>query len=209
MFPITLLLEGKSCLVVGGKTTALQRVNDLLGAGALVSVVASDITPELQSLPVSVQQRPFRSGDTSGFALVISATGDAEVDAAVHADGQATGTLVNAVDNPASCDFYVPAVVRRGLLNVAISTGGASPAIASWIRARLDDAIDEHFGEVVDLVAEARDQVRARGLSSEGLPWGELIEQLTSVLQKGGGRPQCHELTMLWLEAELGEPTPG
>ena len=202
-----MLLNGRSCLVVGGRITALQRVNELIRAGALVSVIAPDIISDLEALPITFHRRPFRNGDTAGFALVISATGDPEVDKAVHQDGAATGALVNAVDNPASCDFYVPAVLHRGSLNVAISTGGASPAIASWVRARLDDVIHEHFGDVVDLVSEARDRVRAEGLSSEGRPWADLIEQLTAVLDRGGGRAQCRELTMLWLQVELGKPT--
>lgn len=208
IFPIALLLEGRPCLVVGGRESALARVRDLLRVGASVTVIAPDVLAELESLPIAVRRRAFEAGDTGGFRLVISATGDRDVDATVHEDGVAHGVLVNAVDNPASCDFYIPAVVNRGSLNVAISTAGTSPAVASWIRSQVDELLDEHFADVVDLVAEARERIRARGLSSEGLPWRELIEQLSTVLSTGGGKAQCHELTMLWLEAVLGEPTP-
>jgi precorrin-2 dehydrogenase/sirohydrochlorin ferrochelatase len=207
VYPISLLVENKPCLVVGGRSMAVQKVKGLLAAGAVVTVVAEEMDAEIGELGVSTEKRPFREGDTANFLLVVAATGDPQVDEAVFEDARATGTLVNAVDNPDSCDFYLPALFHRGALSVAISTGGSSPALASWVRERLSDQLDERFGDIVELVATTRDTVRQRGISTEGLPWAEFIDQLVAAIDSGSGLAHCRALCELWLEAVLAAPT--
>lgn len=209
VYPIFLLLENKACLVVGARHIAFGKIEELLAAGGRVTVIAPDAIDAVAQLPITLHEREFRAGDTAGFEVVITATGDREVDAAVFSDGASTGALVNAVDNPESCDFYLPALLHRGRLIVAISTGGASPAIASWVRERLDQVLDERFSQIVDFVATTRDTVRDRGISSEGLPWGELIDQMVAAVESGSGAAHCRALCELWLEAVLSAPAAG
>ena len=206
VYPISLLLDDKPCLVVGARHVALGKIQDLLKAGASVTVIALDAIEEVRALPITLHIRGFQPGDTTGFSVVIAATGDLTVDAAVFADGASSGALVNSVDNSDSCDFFLPALFHRGQLSVAISTGGASPAIASWVRERLDDVLDERFSDIVDLVAAARTTVRDRGLSSEGMPWADLINQMVAAVDSGSGVAHCRALCDLWLESELTTP---
>jgi precorrin-2 dehydrogenase / sirohydrochlorin ferrochelatase len=172
-------------LVVGGGQVALSKIAGLLDAGATVTVIAPDVLDEITALPVSVHLRPYQEGDCDGFVLVLAATGDRGLDASIYAECQRTSTLVNAADNPAACTFFLPALLRAGDLSVAISTAGASPAIASWVRDRVGTLLGEHFADVVEIVGATREQIRASGETSEGLPWGELIDQLTSALAEG------------------------
>ena len=209
VYPISLLLENRPCLVIGAGSIALGKIQELLLAGAVVTVIAPEAIAEVASLPVTLFEREFHAGDTEDFALVISATGIREVDAAVFNDASGTATLVNAADNPDSCTFFLPALFRRGDLSVAISTGGVSPAIASWVRERLGDTLDERFGEIVDFVGVTRDAVRSRGLSTEGLPWSELIDQMVAAVESGSGAARCRALCDLWLEGVLSAPAAG
>jgi siroheme synthase-like protein len=202
-------LENRPCLVIGAGSIALGKIEELLLAGAVVTVIAPEAVAEVAKLPVTLLEREFQAGDTAGFAIVISATGIREVDAHVFHDGSSSGALVNAVDNPDSCNFFLPALLRRGELSVAISTGGASPAIASWVRERLGEALDERFGEIVDFVGVTRDAIRARGLSTEGLPWSELIDQMVAAVESGSGAAHCRALCDLWLEGVPSSPAAG
>jgi precorrin-2 dehydrogenase / sirohydrochlorin ferrochelatase len=185
VYPISLLLEGRPCLVVGGGHVALSKISGLLDVGAAVTVIAPEVLDEITALPVTVLARPYQEGDCDGFMLVIAATGDRGLDASIYEECQHAATLVNAADNPTACTFYLPALFRAGDLSVAISTAGASPAIASWVRDRVGTLLGEHFSDVVDLVGAVREQIRASGQTSEGLPWGDLIDQLTSALAEG------------------------
>jgi precorrin-2 dehydrogenase / sirohydrochlorin ferrochelatase len=185
VYPISLLLEGRPCLVVGGGSVALSKITGLLDAGGTVTVIAPDVLDEITALPVTVHTRPYREGDCDSFVLVLAATGDRGLDATIYAECEGTSTLVNAADNPAACTFYLPALLRSGDLSVAISTAGASPAIASWVRDQVGTLLGEHFSDVVDIVGATREQIRASGQTSEGLPWADLIDQLTSALEKG------------------------
>ena len=125
---MSLDLDGRPVVVVGGGRVALGKVRGLLACGASVTVIAPDVCQELAELDVSVRRRAYRSGDLTGFALVFTATDDPAVNGAVSADAQAAGTWVNSADDPARCTFQLPAVVRRGPMTVAVSSSGRSPA---------------------------------------------------------------------------------
>jgi precorrin-2 dehydrogenase/sirohydrochlorin ferrochelatase len=198
VYPISLLLEGRACLVVGGGEVALSKITGLLEAGATVSVIAPEVLDEITALPVTVLPRPYQAGDCRGFVLVVAATGDRELEAAIYAECDGATTLVNAADNPAACTFYLPALYRSGDLSVAISTAGASPAIASWVRDRVGALLGEHFSDVVEIVGATREQVRATGQTSEGLPWADLIDQLTSALADGAQPASASQLASNW-----------
>ncbi len=127
-------LTGRAVLVVGGGRVALEKALALVDCGARVTVVAPEIVPELGCLPVALVRRRYRPEDLEGQFLVVAATSTRSVDEAVFGDAEARGLLCNVVDVPELCSFILPAVHREGPIAVAVSTGGASPALAQRLR---------------------------------------------------------------------------
>lgn len=127
-------LEGRSVLVVGGGAVALEKVRGLVECGARVTVVAPDALPELLSLAVEWLERGYHASDLRGRFLVVAATSSTPRNRRVFADAEARGVLCNVVDVPELCSLILPAVHRQGPIAVAVSTGGASPALAQRIR---------------------------------------------------------------------------
>jgi siroheme synthase-like protein len=164
-YPVFLDLRGKRCVVIGGGPLAAQKALGLVQAGARVEVYAPEATPELLELPVAVFRRPYRKGDLAGARLAIDAGGDPLVTAAVRQEADEENVLLNVMDVPAACDFIAPAVVKRGPLQVAISTSGESPFLAAALRRRLEAELGEEWREFVRLVGEVRRDLRRRGVS--------------------------------------------
>jgi len=127
-------VAGRRCVVVGGGPVALEKAAGLAGCGAAVTVVAPDLDPGFAALEVTWVARGYRRRDLRGAFLVIAATSDRAVNERVHRDAEARGLLSNVADVPALCNFILPAVHREGPIAVAVSTGGASPALAQRIR---------------------------------------------------------------------------
>jgi precorrin-2 dehydrogenase len=127
-------LSGRPVLVVGGGPVALEKIEGLLDCGATVTVVAPQIVPELEHLPVELVRRAYRTGDLAGRFLVVAATATPSVNRRVFRDAEARSLLCNVVDVPDLCSFILPAVHREGPIAVAVSTGGASPALAQRLR---------------------------------------------------------------------------
>ncbi len=176
-YPVNLVLDGRQCLVVGGGHIALRKVQGLLACGAQVRVVAPRITPELRVLTdVTFEERPWRPDDLAGVWLVIAATDDPTVNGAVYEAGQRAGIWVNGADDPAHCSFTLPSVVRRGDLQIAVSTGGRSPALATWLRTRLEGEIGPEYAVLLDILAAERDGLKAAGVSTEGLDWRSALD---------------------------------
>jgi precorrin-2 dehydrogenase/sirohydrochlorin ferrochelatase len=166
-YPIYLIgMERRRVVVVGGGSVAARKVEGLLEAGARVTVISPILTPELEVLAeagrIAVIGRPYRQGDLAGAFLVIAATNDADVNQAVWREAEQCGCLVNVVDDPAHCNFITPALVRRGEVTLAISTGGASPALARRLREQLEAQVGPEYGELASLLAELRPELRAR-----------------------------------------------
>lgn len=149
LFPVFLKLEGRRCLVVGGGRIAEQKLEALLAAGADVHVVAPAASESIRQLAASGKlawsQRAFAPADLDGVFLVIAATGNREVNAALFREAEHARVLCNAVDEPEHCRFYYPAVVRRGELQIAISTAGRSPALAQRLRSELEAAFGPEY----------------------------------------------------------------
>ncbi|MDP1805461.1 MAG: bifunctional precorrin-2 dehydrogenase/sirohydrochlorin ferrochelatase [Acidimicrobiales bacterium] len=176
-YPVNLVLDGRRCLVVGGGKVALRKVEGLLACGGRVTVVAPRINPELRVLgEVIIEERPWRPDDLDGMWLVIAATDDPAVNRAVYDAGQRAGVWVNGADDPANCSFTLPSVVRRGDLQVTVSTGGRSPALATWLRRRLEGEIGPEYAVLLDLLATERDGLKAAGVSTEGLDWRSALD---------------------------------
>ncbi|HXH84952.1 MAG TPA: bifunctional precorrin-2 dehydrogenase/sirohydrochlorin ferrochelatase, partial [Candidatus Tectomicrobia bacterium] len=138
LYPVCLRLTGRPCVVIGGGAVAERKVDGLLAAGAAVTIVSPLVTPRLARWAadgwIRHVRRAYRVGDLRGHRLAFVATDDGAVTAAVAAEARARGVWVNAADEPAHCDFALPAVLRRGALAVAVGTGGASPALAAVVR---------------------------------------------------------------------------
>lgn len=186
-YPVNLDLAGRRCLVVGGGAVADRKVQGLLEAGAVVTVVAPDVCAALAARTgVDIIRRPYRRGEVAGHWVVIAATDDAEVNRAVFVDGEASGVWVNGADDPENCSFTLPSVLRRGDLTVSVSTGGRSPAMARWLRLRLAEELGPEYEVLLDLLAAERASVKADGRSTEQLDWtGALDAQLLALIRNG------------------------
>ena len=137
-YPVVLRLAGRLCVVIGGGEVARRKVLGLRAAGARVRVIALHLHPELQALPgIELECRTFLPDDLAGAFLVFAATNDRSVNARVAAAARQQGALVNSVDDPQGSDFHLPAILQRGELTVAVSSGGGSPAFAAQLRDRL------------------------------------------------------------------------
>jgi precorrin-2 dehydrogenase len=141
-------LDGRDCLVVGGGPVALEKTQGLLECGARVTVVSPQVVPELQQSPVEWLRRGYRASDLDGRYLVVAATSTTSVNRRVFADAEARALLCNVADVPELCSFILPAVHREGPVAVAVSTGGASPALAQRIRDEIAERIGPEHAEL-------------------------------------------------------------
>ena len=153
-----LVVEGRDALVVGGGKIAARKVEDLLAAGARVTVVAPDICDEIDRVAerVRLHRRPYQPHDIGDSLVVIAATDDEELNAQVSRDCVARNVLVNVVDRPALCTFTVPATVHRGDLTIAIATNGRCPAFASILREELEGRYGAEYGPLLDRFEQVR-----------------------------------------------------
>ena len=171
LFPIFMKLEGRSCLVVGAGTVGEPKINSLVRAGASVRVVALHATAAVaewaQAGAITWEARAFNSADLDGTFLVIAATNSSDVNAAIFHQARQRNILCNVVDDPEHCDFYYPAVVRRGDLQLAISTNGQSPALAQRIRRELEMQFGPEYGAWLEELGRARQQLYASKIDPE------------------------------------------
>jgi precorrin-2 dehydrogenase / sirohydrochlorin ferrochelatase len=155
-----LKLTGRRCLVVGGGDIGLEKVEGLLACDARVVLVAPDAVEELRALAVEGsiewERREYRSTDLEQTFIAIAATNDTDVNIRVFEDAERRAMLVNIVDVPPLCNFILPAIVRTGPLAIAISTAGASPALAKRIKAQIAEEYGEPYARLAVLLNEAR-----------------------------------------------------
>jgi siroheme synthase-like protein len=154
-------LEGRSCLVVGGGAVALEKVRGLLDCGARVTVVAPQMVEQLRGLDVEIVSRGYRASDLDARFLVVAATSIGSLNRRVHRDAKARSLLCNVVDVPELCNFILPAVIRRDPIAVAVSTGGASPALAQRIRDDIAEFIGPEHAELARQLRELRPWAKA------------------------------------------------
>lgn len=187
---MSLLVAGRPALVVGGGRVAARKVAGLVECGARVTVVAPDVVAEIDAMAtggaLAVERRRYRRGEVADYRLVVTATGLPEVDRAVAADAEAAAIWVNCADDADHCTFFLPAVHRDGSVTLTVSTGGASPALAAWLRGRAAAALGPGLGTVCDLLDRARRRVREEGRSTSEVRWGELLDGgLPEVVARG------------------------
>ena len=167
LFPIFLKLTGRPCLVIGAGELAESKIESLLAAQAHVTVIATVANARIRGLAdageITLHTRPFAAGDVSrsgpAYFLAVAATDDAAVNRAVFAEAEQAGLLMNAVDDPPFCDFYFPSVVRRGELQIAVSTAGHSPALAQRLRKEINAILPLDAGDWLAELGNLRREV--------------------------------------------------
>ena len=175
-YPVNLILAGRRCLVVGGGAIAARKVTGLQACGADVHVIASRAGAEIRATGAPVEERPYLRGDVDGYRLVVAATDDPDTNRAVYTDGEAAGVWVNSADDPASCSFTLPSVVRRGPIMVTVATGGHSPALAAWLRTHVEGELGPEYEILLGLLSAARDELKAAGRSTEVADWRKALD---------------------------------
>lgn len=161
LFPIFIDLKGRRALIVGGGRVALRKAERLMPYGADICAVAPEFEGAFRSLSgVTLLERRFEPGDIEGAALVVAATDDGELNAAVSELCRWENIPVNVVDDLEKCSFVFPALVQRGELSVGISTGGASPSAAQYVRRGVEQLVPEGFEGILDFLSAHRAQVK-------------------------------------------------
>jgi precorrin-2 dehydrogenase/sirohydrochlorin ferrochelatase len=154
-------LTGRAVLVVGGGRVALEKIEGLLAAGASVTVVAPQILPELAGLELTIIRRGYRTTDLEGKFLVVAATATTSVNRRVFRDAESRALLCNVVDVPELCSFILPAIHRHEPIAVAVSTGGASPALAQHLRDQIAAVVRPEHAELAHRLRELRPWAKA------------------------------------------------
>jgi precorrin-2 dehydrogenase/sirohydrochlorin ferrochelatase len=193
-YPVNLLVAGRPVLVVGGGAVAAEKAKGLLAAGAAVHVVASQVEEQVRQLDVTWEERPYERGEVAGYRLAVACTDSPAANQAVFDDGEAAGVWVNAADDPGRCSYTLPARLDRGRVLVTVSTGGHSPALASWLRDQLAAAVPEEVDVLAGLLAEARSEVLASGRSTLGADWRSALDSGMLDLVRAGRLDEAKEL---------------
>jgi precorrin-2 dehydrogenase/sirohydrochlorin ferrochelatase len=182
LFPIFLKLTGRPCTVIGGGHLAESKIESLQAANARITVIAPQASERIVAMAdsgeITWQQREYATGDLSGQFLVVAATNVPAVNRAVFAEAESSGVLINAVDDPPFCDFYFPSVVRRGDLQIAISTAGHSPALAQRLRKEINALLPLDAGDWLEELGNLRREVLQMEPLNDARK--ELLHQLAS-----------------------------
>jgi precorrin-2 dehydrogenase / sirohydrochlorin ferrochelatase len=175
-YPVVLDLHDVPVLVVGAGRIGARKAEGLVAAGAVVRLVATDVSVHVDGVGVAeIRERPFAHEDLDGMRLVVTATGDPAVDAEVSAAARARGIWTNAADQPVDCEFILPAIARSGRVSVAVSTDGASPALARELRNVVAELLTPELGALAEALAAERSEVQARGESTEDVDWTKRV----------------------------------
>ena len=210
-FPIVLVdLANTPCVVIGGGEVAARKAAALSEAGARPVVISPSLCEALehqaQRGEIDVILRAYQPGDLAGARLAIAATNDAATNQAVWREAQMVGCLINVVDDPGRCNFYIPATVRRGALTIGISTAGRSPALAARIRQDLESRFGEEYSALVDILGELRE--RTNDLCPPGKRrdlWYALVDSDMLELLREGKEQEARETAASIVNACLRE----
>ena len=171
LFPMFVKLEGKRCLVVGAGRVGEPKIGGLIDTGACVHVIALEASDAVkawaQAGKIRLELRAFSVGDLDGALLAVVATASRALNGSIYREAQRRGVLCNVVDDPEYCDFYYPAVVRRGDLQIAISTSGQSPSLAQKLRQQLERQFGPGYARWIAELGETRKLVLASDLNPE------------------------------------------
>ncbi len=196
--PVNLLVRGRRVVVVGGGRIAARKIGPLLELDAAVEVVARQVGDEVRAWAdagrVVLHQRAFAADDLRDAWLAFTATDDPAVNAAVHTAGEAARVWVNSADDPANCSFTLMSVIRRADLVVTVGTGGRSPALAAHLRRVWEDELGPEYETLLDVLSDAREELRASGRSSEDADWQRVFDEGIVELVRAGRIDDAKEL---------------
>lgn len=202
-YPAFLNIEDRPCVVIGGGAVAEQKVKLLLRSKATIKVISPDFTPGLQELgekgKIDLVQRRYQHGDLFGQFIATAATNNNSVNEAIFREANERGIPVNVVDVTRLCSFIVPAVVRRGNITFAISTGGKSPAMARKVREDLERFFPEEYGKLLELVAEVREDFKKSGEKFDPETWNKALNSNVMDVIKNGKRRDAKALILSML----------
>ena len=197
-WPVNLLVRDRLVVVVGAGRIAARKIEPLLELGALVTVVAPQIGPEVRAWHdarrLVLHERAFRPDDLDGAWLAVTATADAGVNRAVSVAGEERRLFVNSADDPANCSFTLMSVVRRADIVVAVGTGGRSPALATWLKRHVQGEMGPEYETLLEILSEAREELRAGGSSSEDADWQRAFDSGILDLVRAGRIAEAKEL---------------
>jgi siroheme synthase-like protein len=201
-YPVSLELRGRRVLVVGGGRIATRRVGALLEAGAVVDVVATALSTEIEEWAaarrLAVSRRPFEAGDVAGAWLCLAATDDPAVNRSVVVAAEGEHCFVSAADDGSASSARPMSVLRRGDLEVAVGTSGRAPGVAAWVRRQVATVVGEEYGVLIDLVAEARLKV------GPGANWPEALDSAILASIRAGRLDEAREGLQACLSSSSG-----
>jgi len=206
-YPVNLIVDGRRCVVVGAGRIAARKIDGLMAAGADVHVVAPQLGEQVQAWRdegrITTAERPFEPADLDGVWLATAATDDPAANHAVFEAGEARRVWVNAADDPDNCSFTLMSVIRRGDLVVTVGTGGRSPALATWLKEWITAELGPEYETLVEVLAEAREAMRADGRSTEDADWKRALDSGMLDLIRAGRVDDAKELLRSCLSSSL------
>ena len=209
-YPVYLNLAGKRCVIIGGGTIAQGKIAGLLQAGCQITVISPDATPGIRQAAhrgdITWLQRSYRAGDLEGAFIGVAATNVWHVNREIYEEAERLGVLLNVVDDPDLCSFIAPSIVKREPVTMAISTGGASPALARKLRETLANAEALEWADLADVLAQARRVVKERRIAIDPERWQCCITRdLLEMVQER----KSEEALKVLLDQLLDPETPG
>ncbi len=203
-YPIFLDLTKRRCAVIGGGAVAARKVEALLTAKADITVISPQVNEELRphitKRSIRHLARNYASGDLAGFHLAFVATDNRVVNGEIFRDARERGIWINCADDPSHCDFISPAVVHREQFDVAISTGGQSPAAARMLREHLEEFLTDDFADLVAIAAEVRRELRQRCTTVSADAWKRALRGEVRQLMRQGRAREAKEILLSKLE---------
>ena len=188
-YPVFLDIKNKRCVVVGGGTVALRKVEMLLDHEAKVTVISPQLCEELEKLgnKVEIARREYQSGDIEGAFVIVAATDDPGTNEQIARDAEESGILINVVDVPALSNFIVPSYLKRGDLTIAISTGGKSPAMARKLRTELETEFGPEYAGLIAVAEEVRAELKEQEIRVSPDAWQQALEldDLLAIIRSG------------------------
>ncbi len=199
-YPVFLNLTGRRCVIIGGGQIAEGKISKLLESGAKIIVISPDATQGIRGFAergdIEFQRRRFEAGDLVGAFLVIAATNDRVVNQEIFEEAEKQGVLLNAVDDMPRCSFITPSIVERGPVTIAISTGGASPALARKLRETLSDSNDLDWTEATGPLSKARQVIKDKQVAVDPQRWQCCMTSELLSLAKSGREDEAVELLL-------------
>ncbi|MFC2035236.1 bifunctional precorrin-2 dehydrogenase/sirohydrochlorin ferrochelatase [Chloroflexota bacterium] len=179
-YPVSLNLNGRKCLVVGGGQVALRKVLSLLHHGAIIQLISPELCPELEDMAkkneITVVAREYHPEDSDGAFMAIIATNNSKINREIANEARKRLVLVNVVDDADYCDFIAPSYIRRGSISITISTSGKSPALARKLRIKLEKEFGEEYAKLAYLLSDIRSEILEHNLNISGEDWQEAID---------------------------------